>query len=297
MKSFIIFFFGVFISITTYAQTYIYVSPSGNDKWSNLHETAIGAGGPLATIPAAINKVREHYLRNNSENDFHIILRAGTYHISELIKITEKDQFRLSFEAYPGEKPVISAGRKINGWKKSKINGVACWKINLPDVKNGNYYFRQLFVNGQRASPYLTDSMIVLIYKNIILVNDKCVYRTRDEASIFEPGFWSDLNVIWNIGKEGLKVEWPFGFGKPSVFGTFEEWIEKTGNDRHSLIQDPLLKDPLNGDFTISPNSIIHKLHIDPGTFEDVGPRPKEKWELTQVKQSEKEISKIGHVE
>ena len=51
------------------------------------------------------------------------------------------------------------------------------------------------------------------------------------QAPIFEPGYWSDLNVVWNAGGEGLKVEWPFGFGKTSIFATFDQW-EDTLNPR-----------------------------------------------------------------
>ncbi len=149
----------------------------------------------------------------------------------------------------------------------------------------------------RRASTRVEDTMVALVYKNIMIVNNTAVHRTRDEISIFKPGYWSDLNLVWNVGKDELKVEWPFGFGKPSATADFDEWISKTGNDRNSTIQDPLLKDPLNGDFRIGPNSIIHKLHIDPGTFDDVGPRSSEKWELTQVKKTSREASKIGHIE
>lgn len=149
----------------------------------------------------------------------------------------------------------------------------------------------------RRASPHAVDTMIVLAYKNIMLVNNTYVHRTRDEASIFDPGYWSDLNLVWNYGGGELKVEWPFGFGKPSVVGTWDEWVSKTGNDQQTLIQDPLFRDPLNGDFTISPNSVIHKLNIDVGSFDDVGPRAKEKWELYEVKKAASGGIGIGHVE
>lgn len=687
-----------------HAQVTFYVSPSGNDSWSGFHETNTGGDGPFATFPAAVDMVRDHFQNSVSDKDYRIVLREGTYQVIKPIEITDKDKFRLSVEAYKSENPVISAGKKITGWEKSRVNGNVCWKVNLPEVKNGEYYFRQLFVDGmranrprfpetgfyevedpllgksanvgdqlneaardcfifkegdikrwknlqdinamivhywqedylpvkevnwenrevvfgaksymafvrshpyhvcgnawyymdnvfealdspgewyldkqtgnlyyiprpgeiinqtdvyapvssqiirvtgnpadnslagnihftglgfrfneivwnshygtgnnfngsgpamisfnyaqdcsisecefanlgeygveitggsqrifivgnyfsdmgagaikmtssssvyvtdneihtggrifhgavailagntkncrfshnhisdfyyngivcsarrnipgcydnlimknhihdigqgwlsdmggiyvpglqpgmvirgnvihdinaacyganavylddyaehiiveqnllyntnvniinmkgneniirnnilafgdksiiRRASPHAKDTMVAVVYKNIIIVNNTFVHRTRDAVSIFKPGYWSDLNVIWNAGKDELKVEWPFGFGKPSFIAGFDEWVSKTGNDQHSVIQDPLLKDPLKGDFTISLNSIIHKLHIDPGTFDDVGPRSKEKWELTRVKQTSKEVSKIGHVE
>ena len=703
-KLFLILFIQFFTFSVIHCQTTIYVAQSGNDNWSGLHEINKNSDGPLATLPAAVDRVRELSKKSGSEKNFRIVLKEGVYQVSKKIEISERDSFRLSIEAFPGEKPIISSGKKITGWKKSKVNGKTCWKVNLPEVKSGEYYYRQLFVNGQRAnrprlpekgfyevedplfgtsgssgqqyadaardrfifregdikkwknlndinlmvlhfwqedylpikevnwekrevlfsaksymaftrshpyhmcgnawyyvdnvfealdspgewyldkttgdlfyiprsgelinetdiyapvltsllqvkgnekekifagnvhisglsfrhseyiwnshygtgnnfggsgpalisfnsvtncsvseceftnlgeyaieiqgesnqvyitgnnfsdlgagavkmrncsqihitdneinsggrvfhgaaaivanmtkncrfnhnhisdfyyngitcssnrntpgsydnlimknhihdigqgwlsdmggiylpglqpgmvirgnvihdvnsacyggnavylddyaqhiiveqnllyntnnvivnfkgnenvvrnnilafggqsalrraSPHATDTMIILAYKNVILVNNTFVHRTRDEASIFKPGYWSDLNLIWNYGGEDLKVEWPFGFGKPSVTGTWEEWVQKTGNDQHSLVQDPLFKDPLNGDFTISPNSVIYKLNINPGTFNDVGPRSKDQWEFTRVKAAARETPAGGHVE
>ena len=41
-----------------HAQVTFYVSPSGNDSWSGLHETNASGDGPLATLPAAVDMVR-----------------------------------------------------------------------------------------------------------------------------------------------------------------------------------------------------------------------------------------------
>ena len=686
------------------AQVTFYVSPSGNDSWSGLHETNTDKDGPFASLPEAVNMVRKHFQMSGSETVYKIVLREGTYQVISPIEFTEKDKFSLSIEAFKGEKPVISAGKKITGWKKAKVNGKACWKVNLPDVKNGEFYFRQLFVNGQRvsrprlpeagfyevedpllgktgtpaeqysnsskdrfifrdgdiqnwknledinvmvihywqedylpvrevnlntrevvftaksympflrshpahvcgnawyyvdnvfesldkpgewyldkptgdlyyipkpgeimnkteifapvtsqiiqingnanekkfagdihfsglkfchseivwnshygtgnnfggsgpalirfnsaqncsvsecefvnlgeyaiellggsenifitgnrfsdlgagavkmnncskinvtdneinsggrvfhgavailanttkycrffhnhisdfyysgivcsatrntpgcydnlimknhiheigqgwlsdmggiyvpglqpgmvirgnvihdvnsacyggnaiylddfaehiiveqnllyktnnvivnfkgnenivrnnilafggqsiiriATPHPQDTMVAIIYKNIMLVNDTYVHRTRHEVPLFKPGYWSDLNVIWNLGKGELKVEQPFNYGQPSKVASLDEWIKKTGNELHSDIQDPLFKDPLNDDFTISQNSIIYKLGINPGKFDDVGPRPKEQWEWTKAKMTLRKVSSEGHIE
>jgi hypothetical protein len=54
----------------------------------------------------------------------------------------------ITYMAYPGEKVVISGGRPIIGpWKKHRGKIVVC---HIPQVQEGNWYFRQLFVNGQR---------------------------------------------------------------------------------------------------------------------------------------------------
>ena len=46
----------------------------------------------------------------------------------------------------PGERPVLSGGQAVGGFRQ---NG-ELWETVLPDVKAGRWYFRQLFVDGQR---------------------------------------------------------------------------------------------------------------------------------------------------
>ena len=65
----------------------------------------------------------------------------------------------------------------------------------------------------------------------------------------------------------------------------------------HSVIQDPLFKDPLNSDFTLDKASIVFKLGINPGSFDDVGPRPKKDWELSKIKAAGSKVSTEGHIE
>ena len=43
---------------------------------------------------------------------------------------------------------VISGGRRITGWKKGYGQ---TWTAEIPEVKAGNWRFRQLFVAGKRA--------------------------------------------------------------------------------------------------------------------------------------------------
>ncbi|MGC8990273.1 MAG: right-handed parallel beta-helix repeat-containing protein, partial [Verrucomicrobiia bacterium] len=55
----------------------------------------------------------------------------------------------LLIAAYPDEKPIISGGRRITGWKP--VEGKAgLWQAEVPEVREGKWYFRQLFVNGKR---------------------------------------------------------------------------------------------------------------------------------------------------
>lgn len=149
----------------------------------------------------------------------------------------------------------------------------------------------------RRASPHAVDTMVANIFKNVFIVNNTPVHRTRNEIPLYTPGYFSDINLIWNIGNEPLRVERPFHFKTPSEVGTFEEWMSKTGNDINSVFSNPMLVDPANFDFRPKENSPLKELFINPGTFDDIGPRPKGQRYQRDNKNSTQGNSKIGHVE
>jgi hypothetical protein len=53
----------------------------------------------------------------------------------------------VTYAAYPGERPVLSGGRVIAGWQRHADD---MWTAELSDVKNGSWWFRQLYVDGRR---------------------------------------------------------------------------------------------------------------------------------------------------
>ena len=88
------------------------------------------------------------------------------------------------------------------------------------------------------------------------------------EGKLFRREDWldfatvQDFNLYWNASGE------PVTFMKYSL----AEWRAK-GLDRHSLIADPLLVDPDNGDFTLKPESPAFKLGFRPLDVNNAGPR------------------------
>ncbi len=56
----------------------------------------------------------------------------------------------MTFSGYPGEDAVIDGGRWITGWRDEPLGSRRCWVAHLPEVASGRWYFRQLFVNGER---------------------------------------------------------------------------------------------------------------------------------------------------
>ena len=81
-----------------------------------------------------------------------VLLRGGVYRQTETLLFGPRDsateKHSITYAAYPGEKVVISGGRRIAGWKKGKGR---IWTAELPEVKAGKWYFRQLFVNDHLA--------------------------------------------------------------------------------------------------------------------------------------------------
>jgi|GEM_PF-1093909 len=144
----------------------IYVSPQGNDRWSgHLPEPNKARNdGPLATLPMAQRKVRGLLKATKRQAAIRVILRGGRYELKQPLVFNEQDSGlplapRLQstvkpahpvYCAYAGETPVISAGRRIGGWKIKTVAGRKVWVAHLPDVKKGKWYFHQLWVDGQR---------------------------------------------------------------------------------------------------------------------------------------------------
>ncbi|RKY04693.1 hypothetical protein DRP77_03145, partial [Candidatus Poribacteria bacterium] len=50
------------------------------------------------------------------------------------------------YEAYDGEEPIISGGRRIEGWRKTTLNGREVWAA---EIERG-WAFREIWVNGER---------------------------------------------------------------------------------------------------------------------------------------------------
>lgn len=133
------------------AQT-LYVSLDGRASWSgklaapNRQQT----DGPLPSLEAARDAVRA-LLAKGGAAPITVRIRKGEYHLSGPLIFTPEDSGTprrpVVWAAYPGEQPSICGGRKIAGWTQGK----GAWTAEIPDVRDGKWYFRQLFVNEARA--------------------------------------------------------------------------------------------------------------------------------------------------
>lgn len=123
----------------------IWVGPGGNDSAPGTKAS------PLATLAGAQRAVRQR-VAAGLDGDVLVTLHGGTYVLIEPLVFGPEDsgseKWAVTYQAAPGEKVEISGGSTITGWK-SGDGGI--WTAQLPDVKDGKWYFRQLFVNGRRA--------------------------------------------------------------------------------------------------------------------------------------------------
>jgi len=121
-------------------QATFYVSPEGSDD----NDGTIGA--PFKTIAAARYAVRT--INGSMSGDIIICLRGGTHVITSPIILKPEDSgkngYRIYYQAYPGETPVVSGATKVTGWTLHSGN---IYKAALDRETK----LRFLYVNDKRA--------------------------------------------------------------------------------------------------------------------------------------------------
>ena len=131
----------------------LFVSPRGSDTWSGRPDepNADGTDGPLASLAGARDKIRNARAQGTLTGPITVRVRGGSYALQEPFVVTAADSGSADapvvYEAFPGEHPVLSGGQVMSGFQQ---NG-PLWEVEIPAVKNGRWYFHQLFVNGKRS--------------------------------------------------------------------------------------------------------------------------------------------------
>lgn len=130
-----------------------FVATDGDDSWSGraAEPNAEKTDGPFATLLRARNAIREMKAEGDLKRAVTVMVRGGKYCLQETLVLRGEDSGTadcpVTYTAYPGEKPVLSGGRRIEGWKPYKGKILQC---ELPEARGGKWRFRQLFFNGRR---------------------------------------------------------------------------------------------------------------------------------------------------
>jgi len=133
-----------------------YVAPGGNDSWSGrlAASKADRSDGPLATLEGARNAVRRLKDQGPLQKPVLVLVRGGAYRVTRPVLFEARDSGTqaapITYAAWPKEKPILSGGVPITGWKKGEG---PLWSTVVPEVRDGRAYFRQLLVAGRRCVP------------------------------------------------------------------------------------------------------------------------------------------------
>jgi len=129
-----------------------YVSPAGSDAWSgHLPEPdPTGTDGPLLTMAGARDAIRALKDEGPLSGPVRVLMRGGTYPVEEPVELLPEDsgtsETPITYEAFPGETPVISGGRAVTGFA---VEGDR-WTVAIPAVAAGAWDFAALWVDGGR---------------------------------------------------------------------------------------------------------------------------------------------------
>ena len=130
----------------------IHVSVDGDDANDGSPEHH------LATIAQAQKIVR--MINDDMTGPIKVIVHDGVHLIGSPLDFTEADSgsngYQVSYEAPPGETPILSGGADVYGW--AQVADSPLWKVTLPA---GTENFRQLYVNGRRASRASIEKQLV----------------------------------------------------------------------------------------------------------------------------------------
>jgi hypothetical protein len=130
-----------------------YVATDGSDLSPGTKDK------PFATVARARDAVRQLRGSGPPQEAVTVFLRQGTYFLPETLQLRPQDSgekgLPVVYTSYPGEKAILSGGRPIAGLSESRDSaGGRRWTTALPGVKDGSWYFRQLFVTPAAAPSY-----------------------------------------------------------------------------------------------------------------------------------------------
>lgn len=122
-----------------------FVAPDGNDAWSGrlLRPNEEGTDGPVATLKAARDAAR----KVGTERGRMIIVQEGDYYLDESLRLDGRDS-GLTITAAAEATVNVYGGQKVTGW----VQDGDFFRAHLPGVKEGEWDFRALVVDGRLCS-------------------------------------------------------------------------------------------------------------------------------------------------
>ena len=138
-----------------------FLSPQGDDANSGTLDK------PFKTLAQAHRAVRTVKAANQGETPVGgvtVWLRGGRYELAETFVLGPEDSGQegrpVVYRSYQEERPVLSGGGVIRGWKKvdGELPGLPkaaqgkVWAARVPEAAEGKWSFRQLWAGGKRLT-------------------------------------------------------------------------------------------------------------------------------------------------
>jgi hypothetical protein len=143
-----------------------HVAPAGAD-------TAAGtAAAPFATLARARDAIRSLKREGRGlPGPVTVLVRGGVYPLEQALQFTPEDSGTattpITYQAYPGERPVLSGGRTVGGWRRYDER---LWVAEVPWAKELTGPLCQLFVNGVRRPRARTPNAGEYLYSRRLLL-------------------------------------------------------------------------------------------------------------------------------
>jgi hypothetical protein len=136
----------------------LHVATNGSDNWSGKLSGANASktDGPFATVERARDALRNLKTQQGGKlkQPVTVFVHGGTYRLTRTLQFAPEDSGTpdcpITYSAFENERPILSGGRTIGGFKEVTVDGKHLWAVEIPEVREGKWYFHQLWVNGER---------------------------------------------------------------------------------------------------------------------------------------------------
>ena len=134
------------------AGSVFFVATNGNDSWSGTLSSpnARVTDGPFRSLQQAVQAVRNSRHEGNRAQRASIYIREGLHLLADPLVLSPEDS-GIAIESFKQEKPILSGGARITGWRKVLIEGRELWAAAVPAVRGHKPSFHEFWVNGTRA--------------------------------------------------------------------------------------------------------------------------------------------------
>jgi hypothetical protein len=199
----------LWLGLSLQAATTFYIATNGRDDWSGLLPAPNDAktDGPFVSPARARDAVRA-LKKNGAAGPFAVELRGGFHALPETLVFTPQDsgtpQDPVIWRATPGEKAMMSGGRPIPGLTETSAGGKRTWKTTLPEVREGRWFFRQLFASPRGDGAFLRRYRPMIGMKLVAGLTGSpqrkaASHRAAQKDFVFYPGdiqAWANLSDV-----------------------------------------------------------------------------------------------------